>query len=105
MIGIVALVAAVVFGGASAFRLIGNAQSATRNVAIVAALVAAICGAAHWHLTGDTRWLVGSVLMLGALGLSFTANSRIAFILSLILGDLGLILFVIALATGFNPTR
>lgn len=102
MTGIVALVAAVLFGAASVFRLMTAAPTSLRKIAGGMALVAFVTGLAHGYAIGDTRWLVGAALMAAALVLTF-ANGRAAYILSLVLGDLGLILFVLALVTGYTP--
>lgn len=101
MIGTAALVAAVIFGLASALRLSPTPPAALGIVALVAALAAGALGFAHWSAIGDTRWAVGGALLIVAAGVGFIGSGRVPKIAALVIGDLGLLLFAIALATGY----
>ncbi|URW75417.1 hypothetical protein M9980_12900 [Sphingomonas donggukensis] len=104
MLGIVALVAALIAVGTALYRLSAGAPPALRTVQLVAALVAGVLGILWWHGTGDSRWLVGGVLLIGAAVPGHVAGKRRGVaIAALILLVLGVALYGIAVTRPMAP--
>ncbi|WP_326523027.1 hypothetical protein [Sphingomonas sp.] len=101
MPGIVALVAALMFVAVGAWRLAPAAPRSLRGGQFALALLAAVAGLSHWNATGDSRWLIGGVLMAGGAAAGWAgAARRPVLIAALAAGLLGAALFGIASA---NP--
>jgi hypothetical protein len=96
MAGTLALVTAVIFAALCLYRALAPRPRPVRGVQIAAALLAGVFGIAWWQATGDTRWLVGGVLMLGGGAAGWAGVRRGVLIAALVLGLLGLALFAIA---------
>lgn len=79
------------------YRLSRAAPPPLKTAQLVLALAAGLAGIATYRLLGDSRWLVGGVLMIGAGVPGFLAgNRRTLAAVALICGMLGLALFGIA---------
>ncbi len=97
MIGSVAIIVALLFIGGAIYRFAPGAPPSLRRVTLVAALLAAGLGVAHWIVVQDSRWLVGAILLLGAAYPGWAARNRRGLaIAALVLGVLGTILYGIA---------
>jgi len=95
----IALVAALLFVAVALYRLARSAPVALRHGQLVLALAAGLLGILTWRTTGDTRWLVGGVLLIGAAVPGWVAGKRRGVaIAALILGLLGTALYGVAAA-------
>ena len=95
----IALIAAIAFVAVALYRLAAPGPAPVRHVQLALALVAGVFGIIWWRASGDTRWLVGGVLLIGAAVPGWVAgNRRGVAIAALILGVLGTALFGIATA-------
>lgn len=99
MLSTIALIAALLFVGTAAYRFARAAPPRLKNAQLAFALVAGLSGIAAFKGLGDSRWLVGGVLMFGAAVPGWMAgNRRTLATVALICGVLGLALFAIATA-------
>ncbi|MFD1787627.1 hypothetical protein ACFSC3_08590 [Sphingomonas floccifaciens] len=99
MLSTIALLAAIAFVGVAAYRFSPSAPPRLRNAQLALALAAGLFGIAAFKATGDSRWLVGGILMVGAGVPGFLAgNRRTLATVALICGVLGVVLFGIATA-------
>lgn len=96
MAGTLALVTAVIFAALCLYRALAPRPRPVRGVQLAAAVLAWVFGILWWQTTGDTRWLVGGVLMLGGGAAGWAGARRGVLIAALVLGLLGLALFAIA---------
>jgi uncharacterized membrane protein YfcA len=102
MFGIIALAAAVVFVVLAVYRFVPSALPQVGPISFAAAVIGGLSGIAHWHDIGDTRWLVGAILMLVGVVLAMIgAGNRTLRFAGVVFGALGALLFVVALTTGF----
>ena len=98
MFGTLALAAGVLFLVLAIARLRRSPLKVLAAGVPLAAALAAVFALLHWHGTGDTRWMVGAVLLAAALGLSLGRGNRTLAIVAVICGVLGTALFGIATA-------
>ena len=101
MTGLVALALAIIWIVCAAWRLTPAAPRVLRTVQLILALVAGAAGLLHWSAVGDSRWLVGGILLIGSALPGWWASApRSARIAALVVGLLGTGLYAIATA---NP--
>jgi O-antigen ligase len=100
MSGTIALVAAALFVAVALYRLTPGAPGLAGRLGMVLAFAAALFGAAHWQGGGDSRWIVGSLLVFFALPVTaFSARSRGLTIAAAVLGVAGAALYPLASAS------
>ena len=99
MFATLALAAAVLFVVLAIARLRGTPLKVLAAGVPLAASLAAVFALLFWSASHDSRWLVGGVLMIGALGLSLGRPNRTLAIGAVILGLLGTALFGVATAS------
>ncbi len=97
MLPTIALLAALGFVAVALYRYSPKAPPRLRNGQLALALVAGLFGIAAFKAGGDSRWLVGGILMFGAAVPGHLAGGRRTLsTVALICGVLGLVLFGIA---------
>jgi hypothetical protein len=102
--GTIALFAALLFVGSALYALSRAAPRSLRTAQLILALAAGVLGLVHWRVSGDTRWLVGGVLLLGAAVPSWAARGRRGVAIAvLVCALLGLALYGIASANPLKP--
>jgi O-antigen ligase len=98
--GTIALVAAGLFVAVALYRLTTAAPALAGRLGMVLAFAAALFGAAHWQGGGDSRWIVGSLLIFFALPVTaFSARSRGLTLAAAALGVLATALYALASVT------
>ncbi|SOB79375.1 hypothetical protein SAMN06297144_0515 [Sphingomonas guangdongensis] len=104
MFGTLALFAALLFVASALFGLTRRPHASLPLAQLILALAASALGILHWRASGDTRWLVGGVLLLGAAVPSWASRGRRAVLIAAIVcGLLGTALYGAASASPKKP--
>lgn len=104
MFGTLALFTALLFVASALYALTTRPHRSLPIMQLVLAIVAGLLGLVHWRASGDTRWLVGAVLLLGAAVPSWAARGRRGItIAALVCALLGTALYGMASTNPMKP--
>lgn len=104
MLSTIALLASLAFIGVAAYRFSPAAPPRLRNAQLALALIAGVLGIVVFKAGGDSRWLVGGILLIGAGVPGYMAgNRRTLATVALICGVLGFALYGIATMRPMAP--
>lgn len=104
MTGTITLIAALLFVAIALCRLLAAPSPRLRHAGLGLALAATLFGFVTFRTSGDSRWLVGAILMIGAAVPGWVAGRRHALAtVAMICGMLGTALFGIAAVRPMAP--
>ncbi|MBM3927038.1 MAG: hypothetical protein FJ335_01045 [Sphingomonadales bacterium] len=104
MLPMLTLLLAIGFVGIALYRFSPSAPPRLKNAQLAAALASGLLGIATFKMLGDSRWLVGGILLFGAGVPGFLAGNRKTLrTVALICGLLGLALYGIATSRPMMP--